>query len=220
MNLRYTQRKRQIKRSKSETEKRYEKKVIIAAGCMLIVKCLSAVAAEQRKPNIVFVLIDDMGWSDVGVYGSHFYETPNIDRLAADGMRFTDAYATCHVCSPSRASILTGKYPARLGLTDWLQGRGDRAFQRLQAVEIKQSLSLEETTIAEALRDHGYRTGMFGKWHLGKAEAGPLNQGFDVQVPQNWLSFHYVGSIDAAERTTSFRRKTRIIASNYLNRVD
>lgn len=143
-------------------------------------------AKQKGKPNVVFVLIDDMAWSDVGCYGSTFYETPNIDRLADDGMRFTDAYATCHVCSPSRASILTGKYPARLGLTDWLQGRGDRAFQRLQAVKTEPALPLDETTIAEALRGHGYRTGMFGKWHLGEAEAGPLKQGFDVQVPQNW----------------------------------
>lgn len=181
------------------------KKNIIASVLMVGTLCISAVAAGQRKPNIVFVLIDDLGWSDVGVYGSPFYETPNIDRLAADGMRFTDAYATCHVCSPSRASIMTGKYPARLGLTDWLQGRGNRDFQRLQAVEIKQALPLEETTIAEALRDHGYRTGMFGKWHLGEAEAGPLNQGFDVQVPQNWYKgwpkagYHFPFNMDGID---------------------
>lgn len=143
-------------------------------------------AQQNERPNIVFFLIDDLGWADLGVYGSTFYETPNLDQLAADGMRFTDAYATCHVCSPSRASILTGKYPARLGLTDWLQGRGDRNFQPLQAVKTVPALPLEETTIAETLRGHGYLTGMFGKWHVGEAEAGPLYQGFDVQVPQNW----------------------------------
>lgn len=181
------------------------KKNIIACVLMVGTLFISAIAAGQRKPNIVFVLIDDMGWSDVGVYGSPFYETPNIDRLAAEGMRFTDAYATCHVCSPSRASVLTGKYPARLGLTDWIQGRGNRDFQRLQTAEIKQSLPLEETTIAEVLRDQGYRTGMFGKWHLGEAEAGPLNQGFDVQVPQNWYKgwpkagYHYPFEMDGLE---------------------
>lgn len=182
-----------------------KKNIIIAAGCMLIVQCISAVATEHRKPNIVFVLIDDMGWTDVGVYGSSFYETPNIDRLAADGMRFTDAYATCHVCSPSRASILTGKYPARLGLTDWLQGRGDRPYQPLKRASNKQALPMEETTIAEALREQGYRTGMFGKWHVGEAEGGPLKQGFDVQVPQNWYKgwpkagYHYPFEMDGIE---------------------
>ncbi|MBD3386446.1 sulfatase-like hydrolase/transferase, partial [candidate division KSB1 bacterium] len=77
----------------------------------------------RRRPNIVFILVDDLGWKDLGCYGSTFYETPNIDRLAAEGMRFTDAYAACPVCSPTRASIMTGKYPARLGLTDWIPGR-------------------------------------------------------------------------------------------------
>lgn len=143
-------------------------------------------AKPKAKPNVVFVLIDDMGWSDVGCYGSTFYETPNIDQLAGDGMRFTDAYATSHVCSPSRASILTGKYPARLNLTDWLAGRGNVAFQRLLNAEKIQALPLAESSMAEALREHGYRTGMFGKWHLGEAETGPLHHGFDVQVPQNW----------------------------------
>ncbi len=162
-------------------------------------------AQQNVRPNIVFVLIDDMGWSDVGVYGSPFYETPNIDRLAADGMRFTDAYATCHVCSPSRASILTGKYPARLNLTDWLTGRRNLAFQRLLNGEKIQGLPLKETTIAETLRDHGYRTGMFGKWHVGEAEAGPLKHGFDVQVPQNWFKgwpkagYHYPFEMDGIE---------------------
>ena len=78
--------------------------------------------ASAKRPNIVFFLVDDLGWKDVGCFGSEFYETPHIDQLANDGIRFTDAYAACHVCSPTRASILTGKYPARLGLTDWIRG--------------------------------------------------------------------------------------------------
>ena len=77
---------------------------------------------KKRKPNFVFILMDDLGWKDVGVYGSAFYETPNINRLAEHGMRFSDAYAACPVCSPTRASILTGKYPARVGITDWIPG--------------------------------------------------------------------------------------------------
>jgi len=146
----------------------------------------SAAKSARRKPNIIFFLVDDLGWSDVRCYGSSFYDTPNIDRLAREGVRFTDAYATCHVCSPSRASILTGKYPARLKLTDWLPGRKDYPFQRLKNAKIRQALPLEEITLAEVLKRHGYRTAIFGKWHLGEAQAGPLNQGFDVQIPKNW----------------------------------
>jgi len=143
--------------------------------------------ADRRHPNVVFFLVDDLGWADLGCYGSRFYDTPNIDRLARTGARFTDAYATCHVCSPSRASILTGKYPARLKLTDWIPGRREFPFQRFQNAPNRQALPLEETTLAEALKKHGYRTGHFGKWHLGEKQAGPLEQGFDVQVPQDWF---------------------------------
>jgi len=144
-------------------------------------------SSDARRPNIILFLVDDLGWSDLGCYGSTFHDTPNIDALAGEGVRFTDAYATCHVCSPSRASILTGKYPARLKLTDWLPGRKDHSFQRLKNAPIHQALPLDETTLAEALKPHGYRTGHFGKWHLGEAPAGPLAQGFDIQVPQNWF---------------------------------
>src|ERR1700761_4378788 len=98
----------------------------------------AALFAQQTKPkrmNIVFFLVDDLGWSDLGFEGSSFYETPNIDSFSKKGVRFNQAYAACHVCSPTRASILSGEYPARLGLTDWLPGRKDFAFQRLQTVE-------------------------------------------------------------------------------------
>ncbi len=142
---------------------------------------------KPAPPNMVLFLVDDLGWSDLGCYGSDFHETPHIDRLASEGARFTDAYATCHVCSPSRASLLTGQYPARLKLTDWLPGRKDFSFQSLRNAPIHPALPLEETTLAEVLREHGYRTGHFGKWHLGEAEAGPLRQGFDVQVPRDWF---------------------------------
>ena len=92
---------------------------------------LNGAATESRRPNIVFILIDDLGWADVGCFGSKFYQTPNIDRLAKQGMRFTDAYAACAVCSPTRASIMTGKYPARLHLTDYIPGEGDSPSQAL-----------------------------------------------------------------------------------------
>ena len=98
--------------------------------------------AEQRRPNVVFFLLDDLGWKDLGCYGSDFYETPNIDSFAKQSVRFTQAYATCHVCSPTRASIMTGKYPARLDMTDWLSGRREFPFQQLSNAEIHQYLPL------------------------------------------------------------------------------
>ncbi len=141
---------------------------------------------HDDKPNVLFFLVDDMGWTDAGCYGSSFYETPNIDRFAGEGIRFTNAYAACHVCSPTRASIMTGKYPATLHLTDWLPGRRNFPSQRLLNADINQNLPFEEKTIAEILKDEGYRTAIFGKWHLGEAPSGPLRHGFDIHIPKNW----------------------------------
>lgn len=141
----------------------------------------SAAALEAPRPNIVFFLIDDLGWRDLGCCGSTFYRTPNIDRLAAGGMRFTDAYAACSVCSPTRASLLTGKYPARLHLTHIL-GRKPPAHERLRVPDWTEHLPLEEVTFAEALKEAGYATAQFGKWHVGDAPFTPENQGFDVVV--------------------------------------
>jgi len=140
--------------------------------------------ADERRPNLVFFLVDDLGWSDLGCYGSALYQTPNIDRFAEQSVRFTQAYAACHVCSPTRASILTGKYPARLHLTDWLPGRPDYPSQKLKNAKIRSHLPLEETTLAETLRDHGYRTAHIGKWHLGEEPFGPRQQGFAIQIPR------------------------------------
>ncbi len=140
-------------------------------------------APDERPPNIVLFLVDDLGWSDIGVYGSAFHETPHIDALAREGVRFTSAYSAAHVCSPTRAALMTGKYPARLRLTDWLPGRREHSFERLLSAEKAAALPLAEVTLAEALREHGYRTAIFGKWHLGGDEAGPLHQGFDLQKP-------------------------------------
>jgi arylsulfatase A-like enzyme len=156
----------------------------IVLGILVIAFFACTTEQEKPLPNIVFFLVDDLGWRDVGCYGSSFYETPNIDALAKDGVRFTDAYAACHVCSPTRASILTGRYPARLHLTDWLPGRGEFPFQKLKNAPIHQALPSIEITLAEALKAHGYTTAIFGKWHLGEEPDGPLSQGFDVQIPR------------------------------------
>jgi arylsulfatase A-like enzyme len=130
----------------------------------------------------VLIVADDLGQRDLGCYGSTFHKTPHLDRLAKDGIRFTDFYAACPVCSPTRASIMTGKYPARLNLTDWLPGRADRPDQRLKRPVINQQLPLEEVTIAESLKAAGYTTGIIGKWHLGGAGFEPQKQGFDVNI--------------------------------------
>ncbi|HTK76246.1 MAG TPA: sulfatase, partial [Gemmataceae bacterium] len=143
---------------------------------------LAPATTAADKPNVIIILIDDLGRNDLGCYGSRYYRTPNLDKLAADGIRFSDAYAACPVCSPTRAAILTGKYPARLHLTDWLPGRADRPDQKLVRPVIRQQLPLEEVTLAEALKAAGYTTGHIGKWHLGGPGFGPQQQGFDVNV--------------------------------------
>jgi arylsulfatase A-like enzyme len=144
-------------------------------GCIDV----GAGAAARKKPNFVFFLIDDMGCLDLGCYGSKLYETPNIDRLARQGMRFTDAYAACAVCSPTRASILTGKYPARLNITDWI---GGSQKGKLLPAKYEHQLPLEEVTIAEALKVAGYATGFIGKWHIGDEGFYPQQQGFDLNI--------------------------------------
>ena len=140
---------------------------------------------QKKKLNFVFLLADDLGWNQVGYHGTSFYETPHIDRLAKDGMSFTDAYAACPVCSPTRASIMTGKYPARLHLTDFIAGN-PYPFAKLKQPEWIKYLPLEEITIAEVFKKEGYVTGCFGKWHLSTDKNykpgrpfDPDSQGFD-----------------------------------------
>lgn len=139
---------------------------------------------KASKPNIIFILADDLGWKDLSVYGSTFDETPNLDKLASEGMRFTDAYASCNVCSPSRSSILTGQYPVHTGITDWIAGRqsaGPMPFDKLIALPFSYNLDTSEITIAETLKQNGYATFFAGKWHLGLSpRSWPLKEGFDV----------------------------------------
>jgi uncharacterized sulfatase len=156
-----------------------------AGGAGLFTRGDPRAFAQTEKPNFVFILIDDLGWSDVGCYGNQFNETPNIDRLASQGMRFTDAYAACPVCSPTRASIIAGQYPARIGITDFIAGHL-RPWAKLDMVVNRQQyLPLETVTIAEALKSAGYATGAFGKWHLGGRDYFPDKQGFDSMVLSN-----------------------------------
>lgn len=153
--------------------------------CLLALLCLGAsttTIADDRPPNVVIFLIDDLGWTDLGCAGSDLYETPNIDRLAQEGMTFTDAYSACTVCSPTRAAVLTGKYPARVRVTDWIHGH-DRPFAKLAIPEWTEFLPHEETTIAEALKPFGYVSASMGKWHLGdEPDQWPTHHGFDVNV--------------------------------------
>jgi arylsulfatase A-like enzyme len=152
------------------------------ASTLAVVVLLAANAAAARAPNIVFILADDLGWADLGCYGSTFHETPELDRLARLGMRFTQAYAAAPLCSPTRASFLTGRHPARLHLTTYLPGRPDSPLQKLLQPTINQQLSLRETTLAEALKPLGYVSAHIGKWHLGGKGFGPEDQGFALNL--------------------------------------
>jgi len=140
----------------------------------------------QTKPapfNFVFILIDDMGWADLACQGSKFYETPHIDRLAASGVRFTNGYAACPVCSPSRAAVMTGRYPARTGVTNYLPGAHPLPHSKMIGPMCQPYLDLSEVTIAEALKPAGYISGHVGKWHLGPSkEYWPEAQGFATNV--------------------------------------
>lgn len=149
---------------------------------LTLIACLAAITgtihAAPQRPNIILFLVDDLGWADIGANNPKtFYETPNVDGLAATAMRFTQGYAACPVCSPTRGSILTGRVPPRFGVTDFLPGM--RNAKLLSAPNAKQ-LPLEEVTLAEALREAGYTTAHFGKWHLGGEGFFPEDQGFDM----------------------------------------
>jgi arylsulfatase A len=156
--------------------------ILLVASAMF----LQRTPADDR-PNVIFFLVDDLGWSDVGCYGSRFYETPAIDQLAKEGVLFDNAYSTCHVCSPSRASILTGKYPARTNLTEWLGGRSEKEYEKLHHGEKLTALPGEEQTLAETLHQHGYATANYGKAHLNK---DPTTYGFDEAIT-GWVRSYY-----------------------------
>ncbi|MDH3734623.1 MAG: sulfatase [Gemmatimonadota bacterium] len=152
---------------------------LFAVLSLALVSC----AGPTSPLNVVVILIDDLGWTDTGVYGSSFYETPNIDALASRGVRFTQFYTASSVCSPTRASLMTGKHPARLDLTNWIGGEQNGLLNQARYIR---RLPLPEVTIGEAFRDHGYATAYVGKWHLGTEGFMPDVQGFDFTSAVNY----------------------------------
>lgn len=161
--------------------------MIKSLSLLFILAASPFVSAASEKPNIVFLLVDDLGWGDFGCYGAKFNETPNIDKLAADGMRFSNAYAASTVCSPSRAAILSGCSPARLHLTDWIAGH-NRPSAKLAIPDWKMKIDHQRVLLPEALKKGGYSTAFFGKWHLmpegqpDMKEYDPTSHGFDTNV--------------------------------------
>ena len=151
---------------------------------LLFLSCLGL--AFAKKPNVVFILADDLGWRDLSNEGSTYYESPHIDRIAREGMKFTRGYATCQVCSPSRASILTGKYPTNHGITTWIGDRAGEAWRGTRRndshlpPEYERNLRASEITLAEVMKKAGYKTFFAGKWHLGSKGSWPTDHGFDI----------------------------------------
>ncbi|MGJ8724690.1 MAG: sulfatase [Roseibacillus sp.] len=152
----------------------------VVSGLVALMGLALVERGHGKSPNFVFFLVDDLGWADVGCNGSPLHQTPHIDALAESGVRFTDGYAAASICSPTRASILTGRHPVRVEITDWIPGTHREG--RFEKVEDRDALALEEVTIAEALRDNGYRTYFAGKWHLGGEGYYPEDQGFEVNI--------------------------------------
>jgi arylsulfatase A-like enzyme len=157
----------------------------LGIACLAIIRC-KAPEPERKKPNILFILADDLGYHDLSCMGSKYYETPNIDHIAETGMVFTNGYAACQVCSPSRAAIMTGKAPARIGITDWIGAKTGTAWRehdrhdKLLPAENGDHLPHTETSLAEAMKSGGYKTFFAGKWHLGGEGSYPEDHGFDI----------------------------------------
>ena len=152
----------------------------------LFFSCTDKTKSDPERPNIVFILADDLGYHDLSCMGSEYYETPNIDQIAKDGITFTNGYAACQVCSPSRASIMTGKFPARHGITDWLGAKTGEAwrdakrYSQLLPPDYVPHLPHEDLSLAEAFKENGYKTFFAGKWHLGNEGSYPEDHGFDI----------------------------------------
>src|SRR5262249_35750693 len=156
---------------------------IAGVAGILAVALIPAASAPAVEPfTVVLLVADALGWADLGCYGSKSHKAPNLARLAAEGLRFTHGYAAGPVCSPTRASIMTGKYPARVGIPDWLPGRPDRPDQKLLRPPLVTDLPASELTLAAAFKKAGYVTGHIGKWLLGGKGAGPQDRRFEVNI--------------------------------------
>jgi arylsulfatase A-like enzyme len=166
------------------------KKLLTTTVCLTVISsvCQAQNQVPSKKPNILFILADDLGYTDLSCMGSKYYETPNIDKLARSGMIFTNGYAACQVSSPSRASIMTGKFPARHGITNWIgeasgeEWRKMNRHTRLLPSEYVHNLPFEYITLPEALKEQGYKTFFAGKWHLGEKGSWPEDHGFDINI--------------------------------------
>ncbi|WP_299057358.1 sulfatase [uncultured Polaribacter sp.] len=172
-------------------------KKFLLLSLILLFNCNKEEVVKHKKPNILFILVDDLGYHDLGVTGSTFYETPNIDQLANQSAKFTQGYAASRVCSPSRASIMTGKFTARHGITDWIGAKAGEDWRarnrhdKLLPANYIQALSKQDVTIAEAFKKADYKTFFAGKWHLGGQGSYPENHGFDI----NKGGFHRGGPV-------------------------
>ena len=159
---------------------------IINSISLAILAGMTTLVTAQQRPNFLFILVDDLGWADIGVNGSTFYETPSIDAIAKTGIRFTDGYVASPMCSPTRASLMTGKHPARLQMTNWIGAPQPEQYKWhtiLRTASYVKAMPLEEVTLAESMQAAGYETYFIGKWHLGKPEKyWPEYQGFETNI--------------------------------------
>lgn len=186
---------------------------LLCSGILVTVFALVQAAVGdanvERPPNVVFILADDLGWTDLACYGSTYYKTPHIDRLAERGIRFSNAYSANPFCSPTRASILTGLYPARTGFlsasghsekvnVEKMLNEGSQPTRRLLTPLPVTRLKTEYTTLAEVYQAAGYATGHFGKWHLGTEPYSPLEHGFDIDIPNTNSGWPPGGYLDAS----------------------
>lgn len=161
-------------------------RILLLSLCLLLLFSCQQEKQEKARPNVLFILADDYGYHDSGVMGSKYYDTPNIDSIALNGMIFEQGYAACQVCSPSRAAIMTGKAPARLRITDWIGARTGEAWRtlnrhnKLLPAANNDQLAFEDLSLAEAMKEEGYKTFFAGKWHLGSKGSWPTDHGFDI----------------------------------------
>ncbi len=194
---------------------------VVVAGTSTMQGLLNSCAKTDKKWNVVFILTDDLGWNQVGYHSSRYYETPNIDKIAAQGMQFTSAYSASPVCSPTRASLMTGKNPARLHITDYIPGSRYPYAKVLNPTILKDGLPLGEVTLAEMFKQHGYATGHFGKWHLNKdknyqpgRKGDPESQGFDEVYTSVKPGYDHDPDADAHHAKIITKRSIEFINKN------